>query len=96
MPCERWTHWSKVVTMETAAEVEQWKDLCRKLNAENDRLHLERQVRELKSENEKLRHLCLIAHRWMGRALYDGSARRYEYESITECMRRLGIEVDDG
>lgn len=101
------------------ADVEQWKGLCRKLNAMNNRLHmaldnaviqrlkaddkckiaeaktdgLELQVQELKAENEKLRHLCLIAHRWMDRALYDGSVRRYEYESITECMRELGIEV---
>lgn len=54
---------------------------------------LERQMQELKAENEKLRELCLNAHGWMSRALYDGSARKYEYESITECMRELGIEV---
>lgn len=57
---------------------------------------LEWQAQELRAENEKLRELCLDAHGWMSRALYDGSARRYEYESITECMRELGIEVDDG
>ena len=57
---------------------------------------LEWQVQELRAENEKLRELCLIAHRWMGGALYDGPVRFYEYESITECMRELGIEVDDG
>ena len=52
-------------------------------------------VASLEAENAKLRELCLDAHEWMDRALYDGSARRHEYESITECMRELGVEVDE-
>ena len=51
-------------------------------------------VNQLRSENAKLRETCFDAHRWMDRAMYDGSARRYEYESITERMREMGIEVD--
>jgi hypothetical protein len=49
--------------------------------------------KDLERENVKLRELCADARAWMGRALYDGSARKCEYESITERMRELGIEV---
>jgi len=51
-------------------------------------------IREYVAENAKLREACFDAHRWMDRVMYDGSARRFEYESITERMRELGIEVD--
>jgi hypothetical protein len=49
--------------------------------------------KDLERENVELRKLCADASAWMGMALYDGSARRCEYESITERMRELGIEV---
>jgi hypothetical protein len=52
-----------------------------------------RRIFELETENDKLREICIDAHDWMGRALYDGSARRYEYKSITERMRELGVEA---
>lgn len=54
---------------------------------------MEATVTGLVAEYAKLREICIDAHDWMGRALYDGSARRYEYESITERMRELGVEV---
>ncbi len=50
-------------------------------------------IAEVEAENAKLRETCFDAHMWMDRAMYDGSARRYEYESITKRMRELGIEV---
>lgn len=46
------------------------------------------------SENAELRELCEDMHEWMGRAMYDGSARKYEYELIVSRMHDLGIEVD--
>ena len=68
-----------------------------KLESENaelrDTTYAWSMVDRLSCENAKLLETCFDAHRWMGRALYDGSARRYEYESITERMRELGIEV---
>lgn len=56
---------------------------------------LEAEAAKLNAENAKLWELCLDAHQWMDRAMYDGSARRHEYESITDRMRELGIEVDE-
>lgn len=48
----------------------------------------------IESENAKLRELCSDTHVWMSRALYEGSTRKYEYESITDRMRELGVVVD--
>lgn len=39
-----------------------------------------------------LEELCADMHTWMGRALYDGSARKHEYESIESRMDELGVQ----
>ena len=53
----------------------------------------EQKNERLEVENAKLRELCSDMHVWMDRALYEGSTRKYEYESITDRMRELGAEV---
>lgn len=45
------------------------------------------------SENAKLRELCAGMYEWMGRAMYDGSARKHEYELIVSRMHDLGVEA---
>lgn len=56
-----------------------------------DVAEIEEENSKLKAENEKLREMCSDMHEWMSRALYEGSARRYEYESITERMDEIGV-----
>ena len=62
------------------------------LKTENKRLQII--CDSLKAENAKLRELCEDMHEWMGRAMYDGSARKHEYELIVSRMHDLGIEVE--
>ena len=54
---------------------------------------LQRTNNALENENAKLRELCEDMHEWMERVMYDGSARRCEYELIVSRMQELGIEV---
>lgn len=51
-------------------------------------------ARQIIEENFKMRELCTDMHAWMGRALYENSVRRHEYESITDCMDDLGVPHD--
>lgn len=51
-------------------------------------------ARQIMAENFKMRELCTDMHAWMGRALYENSARKHEYESITDCMDNLGVPHD--
>lgn len=53
----------------------------------------EAEFERLQAENTKLRELCEQAATWMERAMYDGSARKYEYELILNSMRNFGIDV---
>ena len=75
--------------MATAHEVEQWKDLCRKLNTMNDRLHMALDnavTRRLKAEDE----------RKAAKAVADGlewqvQELRAENEKLLESVRNLLI-----
>lgn len=42
MLCEHWMHWSEVIKTAAEYEVEQWKNLCRKVITHNDKLYEER------------------------------------------------------
>lgn len=50
--------------------------------------------RKLNVDNAKLRELCTDMHAWMSRALYESSARKHEYELMTERMDDLGVPHD--
>ena len=71
---------------------DQSRDTARTVPSKRDRRQKKFYVPE--SENAELRELCEDMHEWMGRAMYDGSARKYEYELIVSRMHDLGIEVD--